>query len=86
MITLKGDIMKISRSKWDNVVDKNQGIHPSVGEADTRLLNRMRCSAVSAVLGAGMHPGRKVYVSNPRDANISDFEPTNKYKSDSANK
>ena len=74
------------KTKWDNVVDKNQGIHPSVGEADTRLLNRMRCSAVSAVLGAGMHPGRKVYVSNPRDANISDFEPTNKYKSDSANK
>jgi dihydroxy-acid dehydratase len=35
---------------------------------------------VSAVLGAGMHPDRKLYVSNPRIVNYSDFKPTNKYK------
>ena len=74
------------KAKWDNAVSNNDGTHPSVGEADTRLLNRMRCSAVSAVLGAGMHPDRKLYVSNPRAANISDFKPSNKYKEDSAKK
>jgi dihydroxy-acid dehydratase len=74
------------KTKWDNALVNNGGIHPSAGEADTRLLNRMRCSAVSAVMGAGMHPDREVYVSNPRDSNISDFKPTNKYKEDLAKK
>ncbi|MEC7538529.1 MAG: dihydroxy-acid dehydratase, partial [Pseudomonadota bacterium] len=45
-------------SNWRKVVDDNGGMHPSVGEADTRLLNRMRRSAVSAVYGAGMHSDR----------------------------
>ena len=71
---------KERKAKWEDVVTKNSGTHPSVGQADTRLLNRMRCSAVSAVLGAGMHPNRKLYVSNPRVVNVSEFEPTNKYK------
>lgn len=71
---------KERKAKWEDAVTKNSGTHPSVGQADTRLLNRMRCSAVSAVLGAGMHPNRKLYVSNPRVVNVSEFEPTNKYK------
>ena len=72
---------KVSKIKnWEDVVNKNSGTHPSVGHANTSLLNRMRCSAVSAVLGAGMHPDRKLYVSNPRTVNYSDFKPTNKYK------
>ena len=58
----------------------NNGTHPSVGNADTRLLNRMRCSAVSAVFGAGMHPDRKLWVKDPRDVIDSKFVPKNRYK------
>jgi dihydroxy-acid dehydratase len=68
------------KQKWDSIVLKNGGTHPAVGDADTRLLNRMRSSAVSAVYGAGMHPDRKLWISNPRDIISSDFKPTNKYK------
>ena len=60
--------------------DKNSNFHPAVGEADTRLLNRMRCSAVSAVYGAGMHPNSSLWVSNPRKSEVSNFLPKNKYK------
>ncbi len=66
--------------KWENAVANNNGTHPSVGVADTRLLNRMRCSAVSAIFGAGMHPDREPFISNLRTVNVSGFEPTNKYK------
>jgi dihydroxy-acid dehydratase len=66
--------------KWENEVLNNGGIHPLVGDADTRLLNRMRCSAVSAVFGAGMHPDRKLWVNNPRDIIDSKFVPKNKFK------
>ncbi len=66
--------------RWDQLVAGNNGIHPFAGEADTRLLNRMRRSAVSAVHGAGMHPDRIVWVNDPRDAKRSDFEPHNKYR------
>ena len=52
--------------KWKDEVEKNGGIHPLVGEVDTRLLARMRNLAVSAVYGAGMHPNGKVWVHNPR--------------------
>ena len=38
---------------WQEKVSKNNGIHPAVGNADTRLLHKMRHSAVSAVFGAG---------------------------------
>jgi dihydroxy-acid dehydratase len=40
----------------------------------------MRCSAVSAVFGAGMHPDRMVWVKDPRQVEKSDFEPSNKFK------
>ncbi len=66
--------------KWENEVLDNGGVHPLVGDADTRLLNRMRCSAVSAVFGAGMHPDRKLWVNNPRDIVDSKFVPKNKFK------
>ena len=61
-------------------VEANRGIHPAVGKADTRLLNRMRSSAVSAVYGAGMHPNQKLWVSEPRKAEPSNFNPSNKFK------
>ena len=51
----------------------NSGIHPSVGLADTRLLNRMRSSAVSAVYAAGMHPDRQIWISDPRNSNKGNF-------------
>jgi len=68
------------KTKWDQTVKQNGGTHPSVGDADTRLLNRMRSSAVSAIFGAGMHPDRQLWISDPRSPSVSDFVPTNKYK------
>jgi dihydroxy-acid dehydratase len=68
------------KERWYREVAENDGIHPAVGDADTRLLNRMRCSAVSAVFGAGMHPDRTLWVRNPRDPLKTEFEPTNKFK------
>ena len=68
------------KSLWESLVSKNNGIHPFVGDADTRLLHQMRCSAVSAVFGAGMHPNRKLWVNNPRKPKNTDFKPTNKYR------
>ena len=68
------------KAKWDQQVTDNDGIHPSVGDADTRLLNKMRCSAVSAVFGAGMHPDRKLWVRNPRPSLKTSFSPSNKYR------
>jgi dihydroxy-acid dehydratase len=68
------------KAKWDRDVADNNGTHPSVGIADTRLLNRMRCSAVSAVFGAGMHPDRSLWVREPREPVKSQFEPSNKFK------
>ena len=55
------------QSEWNAIVEKNSGSHPSIGDADTRLLNRMRRSAVSAMFGAGMHPNREVWIPNPRN-------------------
>ena len=68
------------KEEWDKETDKNGGTHPSAGEVNTRLLNRMRSSAVSAVYGAGMHPGRSVWVNDPRKTELSEFKPTNKFK------
>ena len=65
---------------WKKSVLDNDGTHPALGDADTRLLNRMRESAVSAVYGAGMHPGGKVWMSNPREVEKPSFEPKNKYR------
>ena len=68
------------KSAWEKVVEDNNGIHPSVGKVDTRLLNRMRHSAVSAKFGGGMHPDRKLWVSDPRDPVETSFTPSNKYR------
>ena len=65
---------------WQQKVDTNQGIHPSVGNADTRLLHKMRHSAVSAVFGAGMHPGQKIFVTDVREGIKSSFTPRNKFR------
>jgi len=50
------------------------------GDVDTRLLNRMRRSAVSAVFGAGMHPDRELWVPEPREPVQTGFVPQNKYR------
>ena len=65
---------------WQKKVKENNGIHPAVGNADTRLLHKMRYSAVSAVFGAGMHPERKIFVTDPREAEKSSFTPQNKFR------
>ncbi len=74
------DIYRFRKSEWKNKLDKNNNFHPAVGVADTRLLNRMRCSAVSAVYGAGMHPNSSLWVSNPREPEVSNFVPENNHK------
>ncbi len=68
------------KAAWEKVVADNGGIHPSCGEADTRLLHRARLSAVPATRGAGMHPNREVWVRNAREAKRSGFVPTNKHR------
>ena len=68
------------RKKWEKLVANNGGTHPSLGDADTRLLNRMRYSAVSAVYGAGMHPNRELWVNEPRKSEKTDFSPENKFR------
>lgn len=77
---LDDEIYNERKSRWDRLVAENNGIHPSVGDADTRLLNRMRSTAVSAVFGAGMHPNRMLWVRDPRDVVKTNFEPSNKFK------
>ena len=72
--------LKSRKAIWQKAFDDNNGIHPSVGLADTRLLNRMRSSAVSAIFGAGMHPNRELWIPDPREAGKSDFIPKNIYK------
>ena len=71
------DIYLSRKKKWDKQVIENNGIHPMVGEVDTRLLARMRNLAVSATYGAGMHPNGKVWVHNPRKPEQIDFKPKN---------
>ena len=69
------------QAAWEKVVADHGGMHPSCGVADTRLLNRMRRSAVSAVYGAGMHPDRQLWVNEPREPVRTGFVPTNKSRS-----
>ena len=69
------------KSNWEEIFKTNGGTHPAVGDADTRLLNRMRNSAVSATYGAGMHPNRELWVPNPRVVEDSGFIPKNIHKS-----
>ncbi|MFY0615089.1 MAG: dihydroxy-acid dehydratase [Hyphomicrobiaceae bacterium] len=80
--TALGDPATLAARKtaWDKVVAANGGSHPNCGSADTRLLNRMRQSAVPATQGAGMHPGRALWVSEPRAAEKSGFVPKNKWR------
>ena len=68
------------REAWEKVVADNGGMHPLCGDVDTRLLNRMRMSAVSAVYGAGMHPDRVLWVPQQREAERTGFVPHNKYR------
>ena len=74
------EILEERQLAWEKTVSANDGMHPSVGDADTRLLNRMRNSAVSAVFGAGMHPNRSLWVRDPRTAQKSGFQPHNKFR------
>ncbi len=71
------------KAAWEKVVAANGGIHPSCGDADTRLLNRMRRSGVPASQGGGMHPDRQLWVSEPREARPSGFVPKNKWRAGS---
>ena len=72
------------KASWDKAVTDNGGTHPAIGGADTRLLNRMRRSAVSAVFGAGMHPDRELWVPAARAPEMTGFGPSNKYRKRSA--
>ena len=72
-------IYELRKQKWEQEVRKHDGIHPEIGNVDTRLLARMRNLAVSAVYGAGMHPNGKVWVHNPRKVEKDDFIPINKF-------
>jgi dihydroxy-acid dehydratase len=74
------EILSARKAAWEDIVAKNGGAHPSIGQADTRLLNRMRRSAVSAVFGAGMHPDRVLWVKEPRAAVRTAFVPSNRYR------
>jgi dihydroxy-acid dehydratase len=77
---LDNAVAETRRVAWQKTVDQNGGMHPSCGVADTRLLNRMRRSAVSAIYGAGMHPDRQLWVSEPRNADRSGHVPSNKWR------
>jgi dihydroxy-acid dehydratase len=68
------------KAAWEKVVAGNGGTHPNCGEADTRLLHRARHMAVPAVRGGGLHPGRQVWVREPRKAEVSGFVPRNKHR------
>ena len=68
------------KAEWERVVADNDGVHPLCGEVDTRLLNRMRSSAVPAVQGAGMHPDRVLWVPQPREPAKGDFVPQNRFR------
>ena len=74
------EIVNQRKDEWDNECNKNKGIHPAVGIANTRLLNKMRCSAVPAIFGAGMHPNRSVWVYEEREPESTNFKPVNKFR------
>jgi dihydroxy-acid dehydratase len=68
------------KAAWEKAVAANGGTHPNCGDADTRLLHRARHTSVPATRGGGMHPGREVWVREPRKAEASGFTPKNTYK------
>jgi dihydroxy-acid dehydratase len=71
------------KAAWEKIVAANGGMHPAVGNVDTRLLNRMRRTAVSAIFGAGMHPDRVLWVPESREPVKTAFVPSNKYRAGS---
>jgi len=73
-------VLNARKATWEKEVAANGGIHPLCGEVDTRLLNRMRLSAVSAVYGAGMHPDRVLWVPQAREPQRTEFVPQNKHR------
>ena len=77
---LDQETLKARKSSWEKVVADNGGTHPSIGVVDSRLLNRMRRTAVSAVYGAGMHPDRVLWGKNSRNPLKTAFLPSNKYR------
>lgn len=68
------------KAAWDKAVADNGGFHPSLPDAETRLLQRARHMAVPAICGAGLHPNRTVWVRNPREATHSGFTPQNRFR------
>jgi dihydroxy-acid dehydratase len=72
--------LKKRKAAWEKAVKDNGGVHPNCGIADTRLLHRARQTAVPATRGGGMHPGREVWVRDPRKAEKSGFVPANKHR------
>ena len=74
------NILRKRKKEWEEARDKNNGIHPSVGIANTRLLNKMRCSAVPAIYGAGMHPNQSVWVYEERTPEPTIFKPVNRFR------
>ncbi len=70
----------LRKAVWEKAVADNGGTHPLCGDVDTRLLNRMRLSAVSAVYGAGMHPDRVLWVPQAREPQRTGFVPQNKHR------
>lgn len=77
-------VLSARKAAWQKVVDANGGIHPNCGDANTRLLQRARHSAVPATRGGGLHADREVWVRNPRQADRSGFVPSNKHREGSA--
>jgi dihydroxy-acid dehydratase len=73
-------VLAARKAVWEKTVADNGGSHPNCGEADTRLLNRMRRSAVPAIQGSGMHPERELWVHDPREPIASSFVPRNKWR------
>ena len=74
------NILRKRKKEWEEARDKNNGIPPSVGIANTRLLNKMRCSAVPAIYGAGMHPNQSVWVYEERTPEPTFFKPVNRFR------
>ena len=73
-------ILEARAAAWEKTVEANGGMHPACGVADTRLLNRMRRTAVPAIYGAGMHPDRELWVNEEREPRETGFVPTNKWR------
>ncbi len=68
------------KAAWDKAAAGNGGVHPNCGIADTRLLHRARRSAVPATRGGGLHPGREIWVRDPRPAEASGFTARNRHR------